>query len=456
MVLESIGDGIIAINSEGDVQTMNAAAERLTGWNKQDALFRPLSDVLVVLNEQARRRFEIPVVQILRFGRMAEIENLVLVSKDESESLIELKISPMKNSAGRTAGAVFSFSDITEKKIKQKNIEFLSYHDQLTGLYNRGFFEAELNRLDTERKLPISLIMADVNGLKITNDVFGHSVGDKLLQTAAAVFKNMSRSEDIVCRLGGDEFVLLLPNTDCRNTEAIVERIRIAIQNIKVESAQISIAFGWATKTNKEEDIDGVLKRAEDYMYRRKLFESPGMRGNTVKVFINTLYQKLPGEKEHSQNVSRISESIGRKLNLKKEEIGELRTAALLHDIGKITVNENILYKPGILNKNEWDEIKRHTEAGCRIVSSVKELTNLAGIILSHHERWDGKGYPQKLKGEEIPVQSRIIAVADAYDAMVSERSYRKAMEKDQAKREISMNAGTQFDPEIVRVFLEQ
>ena len=127
-----------------------------------------------------------------------------------------------------------------------------------------------------------------------------------------------------------------------------------------------------------------------------------------------------------------------------------------MHDIGKITVNENVLYKPGSLSKNEWEEIKRHTESGCRIVSSVKELTNLAGIILSHHERWDGKGYPQKLKGEEIPVQSRIIAVADSYDAMVSERSYRKAMEKDQAKNEISLNAGTQFDPEIVRAFLEQ
>ncbi|EPY2283376.1 HD domain-containing phosphohydrolase [Clostridium sporogenes] len=346
--------------------------------------------------------------------------------------------------------------DIRERKEMENKLEYLSYHDQLTGLYNRRFFEKELKRLDVEKNLPLTIVMADVNGLKLVNDSFGHAAGDELLEKVAEVIKKGCRSNDIIARLGGDEFVILLPKTDIYETEQIVKNINALALKETVSAVNISISFGYGTKKKEGEKIEEILKKAEDYMYKKKLFESPSMRGKTIGAIISTLHEKNKREEEHSHRVSMLCQDMGNALGVTERETEELKTIGLLHDIGKIAIEENILNKREELTEDEWQEIKRHPEIGYRILNTVNDMLEIAEYVLYHHERWDGKGYPKGLKGEEIPLQSRIITIVDAYDAMTSQRSYRNALQEKIAIEELKINSGTQFDPELVRIFIEK
>jgi len=346
--------------------------------------------------------------------------------------------------------------DISERKQMEQVLEYLIFHDQLTGLYNRRFFETELKRLDVERNLPLTIVMADVNGLKLVNDSLGHTNGDELLKKVAEVMQKGCRADDIVARLGGDEFVILLPKTDTKEAEHIIKRIEALALVEKIGSVGLSVSFGYETKDTENEKIQVVLKKAEDHMYKKKLFESPSMRGETINTIISTLHEKNKREEQHSYRVSAICQSIGQAIGLPEEDIKELKTVGLLHDIGKIAIDENILNKPGKLTADEWDKIRSHPEVGYRILNTVNDMSEMAEFVLAHHERWDGKGYPKGLKGEQIPLQSRIIAIADAYDAMTSERSYRDALSEQVAINELKKNAGIQFDPLLIEIFIEE
>jgi len=300
----------------------------------------------------------------------------------------------------------------------------------------------------------LTLIMGDLNGLKVTNDAFGHSAGDDLLKKVTKVLKQCFRQDDIICRYGGDEFVIILTNTDSSATELIVERILALVDQQKIEKGMLSISFGWDTKNDEDDDIFQVLKRAEDNMYKKKLLESPSVRNATIQTIISTLYEKNSREEAHSKRVSDLCVQIGRNLHLSDREISNLKTAGLLHDIGKIVIQDGVLDKQGQLTEHEWIEIKRHPEIGYRILKNTIEMAELAEAVLGHHERWDGKGYPKGLSGEMIELAARIITVADAYDAMTTERPYRKAMSKAAAIQEISKNSGAQFDPQIADIFI--
>ena len=346
--------------------------------------------------------------------------------------------------------------EVTDRKKKEEENLYLSYHDVLTGLYNRRYYEHEIKRLDNERNLPISIIIGDVNGLKLVNDAFGHDKGDELLRKVASAIQNACRKEDIVARWGGDEFVILLPKTKPEEVEGIIKEIKEHYSNEQVNTLRISISFGWDTKREIAEDIQKVLKSAEDFMYKHKIIENEGMRGNTINTIINTLHEKNPREELHSKRVSEICQNIGKAIGFTEIEVSRLKVVGLLHDIGKIAIEEGILNKPGKLTEQERDEIQRHPDIGYRILGSSYEMLELADCILAHHEKWDGSGYPKGLKGEAIPKVARIIAIADSYDAMTSERSYRKPMSENEALAQIRNNAGSQFDPEISRIFVEK
>ena len=376
--------------------------------------------------------------------------------KDGDYRWIWARGEAIRDSSGKAIRIAGSHTDITESKEKQHQIEYLSFFDQLTGLYNRRFFETELKRLDTTRNLPLSLLMVDVNGLKLTNDAFGNAVGDELLKRTSDIIKSVSRDDDIVSRIGADEFVFILTNTNELQARALIKRIKEAAAKRKVANVTVSLACGIGTKTNAQKRISDVFKIAEDDMQRDKISVRSNQRNEMIKIIFRTLFEKAPAEEQHSSQVSRICERIGVSMGLTQNELKNLVTSAALHDIGKISINLAVLDKNGPLDESEWQEVKRHPEAGCNILKSVEVYAPLADIVLSHHERWDGSGYPNGLKGEDIPFQSRIIAVADAFDAMTKERPYKKIMSKQEAIAELKNCAGTQFDPRIVHVFIEK
>lgn len=346
--------------------------------------------------------------------------------------------------------------DITERRQAEEEIRYLSYYDQLTGLYNRRFYAEELRRLDTARNLPITLVMADVNGLKLTNDAFGHLAGDRLLTRIAGVIRLHSRADDIVARIGGDEFIMLLPQTDSDQAEKLVDRIRAAISEEKSDPVVYSVSFGWDTKEEPAQDICKTYINAEDRMYRSKLTESPTMRHDTLKLIIRILITRYSREKLHAKRVSAYSALTAKALGMNTQDVNELRLAAYLHNIGYIGLREELINKPGQYTVTERIELERHPEIGYQLLRAVGRYSDIAQYVLYHHERMDGKGYPSNALAEDIPIQSRIIAIADAYDSMTTASFYRQELSREEAVAELRRNAGTQFDPEIVEVFIEK
>lgn len=454
--LHSLGDGVISVDQKGNVQIMNEVAESLTGWTIREANGLPFEIVFHIINEFTREQCPSPIKQTFDNGKINELDAYtVLISKNGNEIPIEDSTAPILNNDGSIAGAVIVFRDYTDKKQKQEEIIYLSHHDPLTGLYNRHFFEEELKKLDAKRYLPLSLAMFDVNGLKLTNDAFGHLTGDMLLQIVAQTIKKICREDDIISRVGGDEFILLLPKTNYAETEAIISRIYRELEQAKLNDIVISVSVGWETKNSSEQDIMEVYARAEESMYRRKLIESQSMRNKTIQVILKTLNEANQRERIHSENVSKISRKIGEALNLNQELLREIEIAGLLHDIGKIVIDNNILNKRGGLTDAEYEMIKRHPEAGYHILKSADAYISISDYVLAHHERWDGTGYPRGLKDNEIPLAARIITVADAYEAMTAERTYEKVISREEALNELRRCSGAQFDPDIVRVFCE-
>jgi diguanylate cyclase (GGDEF)-like protein/PAS domain S-box-containing protein len=378
------------------------------------------------------------------------------IRPDGEEVWVNMTVTPFHSKTQKEHCHLCMIEDITSRKKAEEEITYLSYYDPLTGLYNRRFYEEELKRINTSRNLPITLVLADVNGLKLTNDAFGHALGDNLLKNVAQVFKKECRTEDVIARIGGDEFVFLLPKTDGNEAQRIIERINNTISEKQREKIICSVSFGWATKHYLKEDIRKIFMHAEDTMYRNKLAESTSMRNETIKLITKTLYQKNRREQLHCERVSKLCELIGNAMRLSPDTVRELKMAGLLHDIGKIGIDENLLNKRGKLTELEWSDMKRHPEIGYHILRSVNEFAPIAKYVLHHHERIDGKGYPRQLKDEEIPMQSKIISIADAYDAMTSHRPYREDLSLSEVVAEFKSNSGSQFDSEILKIFIDQ
>ena len=344
--------------------------------------------------------------------------------------------------------------DITERKRRLEKIEFLSYHDQLTGLYNRRRYKQQIVHMDRPENLPLAVIMADLNGLKLTNDAFGHQMGDVLLTRTADVLRRIC-NEETVFHMGGDEFVLVLPNTGGKSAEEVCRRIQQEVAGESTGMLVFSVSIGYALKQSPQESFNDVFRQAEDDMYRHKLTEGVEMRRRAVHQILQTLYQRSPREMQHSQTVGELCKKIACAMGVSPEMAEQAYQAGVMHDIGKIGIDQDILERTARLDEGELREMRRHSEVGYRLLNSVHGLAHIAPFVLEHHERWDGAGYPKGIAGEKIALIARIIAVADGYDAMVSPRTYKQPMAPNEALCEVRRCAGNQYDPKVARTLVE-
>lgn len=370
------------------------------------------------------------------------------------------RVKPMFNKiTGELQCVVGILIDISKQKEKEHEIRYLAEHDTLTGAYNRSVFETLKNDLTRKKNYPLSVLVADIDGLKLVNDTFGHHVGDKLIKRAAKLLSKHSSKQGRLFRIGGDEFCVLLPRTSSEK----VERIMIEImnecdcenKNKNEEFAYLEISLGHGTVEKDTDSIDNVLLYAEDYMYRRKLLKNKSAHSKVVNQVTTMLHERSKETEEHAHRLIRFTKAIGKHLKLSSSDLDALELFSALHDIGKVGIPDNILLKKGKLTDEEWVIIKRHTSIGYRIACASQEFRHIADNILYHHERWDGNGYPHGLKQEEIPLLSRILAVVDTFDAITENRVYSKAKSEETGIEEIIRNSGTQFDPTIVSAFVE-
>jgi diguanylate cyclase (GGDEF)-like protein len=333
-------------------------------------------------------------------------------------------------------------------------MRYFSFHDALTGLYNRAYFEEELKRLFGSREIQIGILLADVNGLKLVNDAFGHQAGDLLLKRVADILRLACRKEDLIARWGGDEFIVLLTNVNIENLKELEIRIQEACLKDNNEPVPLSISVGYAIK-EKRGTIEELLKITEERMYRKKLDEGPFNR-HRILDYLEDVLEKISSENgKQMENLTSLSNAFAQELGLSEHEKKQLDLLIRFHDLGKITIPQDIINKTIELTPEEWESIKKHSEIGYRIANSSPELAPIAEAILAHHEHWNGRGYPQNLEGEKIPLLARILAIVEAYDVMLRGSSYKAPMTEIQACREIQNQAGKQFDPRLVEVFLK-
>jgi diguanylate cyclase (GGDEF)-like protein len=418
------------------------------------------------------RRWQAALVIALMGGAYAAVLNVLPAIQPQQRWLTTMGIATI-------AGMLISY-------VRDRVLELVARltdaarTDPLTGLLNRRaleeLFAIELDRAARSER-PLSVIIGDLDRFKSVNDRMGHQHGDQTLQALATELGRWKRRIDMAARVGGEEFALILPETDERGAFLVAERLRRATKRLFAEGPfKLTISFGVASFPDHGDDPEMLLRAADQALYAAKnmgrdrsviysadvsrmLSESNGqgatdeLRLATVLSVAEALDVRDHGSANHSQAVGRYAHMAAQELGLDADHAERVRLAGLLHDVGKIGVSEAMLVKPGPLDEAEWVEVHTHPEIAGRLLAGT-EFEDLRSWILAHHERIDGSGYPLGLKGDEIPLEARILAVADAWEAMTADRVYSGALSEEAAREELIAGSGTQFDGAVVEAFL--
>ncbi len=466
-IIDFLPDATFVIDRGGTVIAWNRAMEEMTGVRKEDMLGKGDYAYSVPFYGEPRRLLIDLVFDEDRYTEQkyeyTDRRDTTIIAEVYISSLYEGeggylwgKASPLLDSEGNVVGAIESIRDITIRKNAEEQLKYLSLHDYLTGLYNRTFFEEGVRRAADGRFDPIGIIVCDVDGLKFVNDTLGHDAGDSILVAAANIIGSVFRKGDIVARIGGDEYAVLLTHSSEKTVEEACGRIKDAIEKYNQTEPEIplNISMGFAVGGKETASVSDLFKEADNNMYREKLHRSQSARSAIVQTLMKALEAMDFITEGHALRLQDYVTALARAIGMPHHSVSDLNLLAKFHDIGKVGVRDSILFKPGPLTTEEAVEMQRHSEIGHRIARSAPDLVPIADWILKHHEWCDGSGYPLGIKGEEIPLECRILAIADAYDAMTSDRPYRKAMTHESAVNELKKYAGVQFDPALVANFL--
>lgn len=455
LILNSTAEAIYGIDMNGICSFCNASCVRLLGYESQEELLG--KNMHRQIHHSRRDKTPIPaadcsILRTLRLGTGHESGDEVFWRADGTCFDVEYRSHPQILD-GIVVGGVITFMDITDRKRKEEEIRYLSCHDTLTGLHNRRCLEEGIAELDIPDNLPMTIIFADINGLKMTNDIFGHAAGDRLIQKSAEILRSATREGDKIARVGGDEFIIILPKTDGSGAKKVLSRIREGFADARVAAIKCSISLGLDTKSDETRPLREVFSGAENAMYRDKVLNRDTTHKDMIDNLIETLHTRSGVERQHSIVVRDLCGKLGRRMGLPETEVLKLMRAGFLHDIGKVVLDESILEKYP-LSDDEYGRMRGHSVAGYRILNLFDDTLDLAEYVYCHHERWDGTGYPRGLKGNQIPLLSRMLYVVETYERILARIDLPEAEGMSFALKEIIGGANTQFDPKVARFFV--
>lgn len=459
-IVLSMNEAILVVDALGRVESLNGPAQKLTGWTQDEAVGKPYQMIYCCNNQEAYGPKRDPIGEVFEHGlassakAMTGGEQFILTTRAGQTFTVIDRVSPLLNGQGIVNGVLCVFRDVSRREMNRERIAQLTFRDSLTGLHNRVFFDQEFPRLDSPENLPLSILVGDLNGLKLTNDIFGHSVGDELLISVAQTFLEVCRPDDRVFRWGGDEFVVLLPRTTLEEAQELRERLWQALAGRSVGPIKLHLPIGCSTKERVEDDIQIIWQIAEEDMYWKKTLGQGTFQRDILENIKHELFLRSEIEKEHAERVSKLAEEFGCYLGLSQNNQRKLREAGLVHDIGKIVLEPELLVKSYPLKPFELHETKRHPLVGFRLLNFFEETADLAGAVLAHHEQWDGGGYPKGLKGDDIPFLGRILAIIETYDRVRNNPSAQN-VSANEALAVVEAGAGIRFDPALCNSFLE-
>lgn len=429
-------------------------------------------DILSDINECALRVLPIEEKEKNKLSLDMLLERLKLSHfpvSGELESSMEMSLSRgsrtfhyqvnyklLRDSHDRILGRLFVFYDLTKNTEMLHTLEHLANVDSLTGLNNKYHFNNSVGTYDSEQNFPLSIVVFDIDGLKTINSIFGDSMGDHVIWYTATSIRSMLPDHAYLARIDGDETILLLPETTEIQAADLARSIVNHVEHGHNFEFELSLAYGIACKTSEASgSIQQLLSIARNNMECKKLLNRRSEKSALVDSLMKTLNQSDFETEEHCNRVKVLSHNIGIRMGLSESDLTALELLAMLHDIGKLSVPINILRKPGKLTEKEWALMQQHSIKGYHITNTSQELSIISNLVLCHHEHWDGSGYPNAMKGTEIPLLSRIISVVDAFDVMTHDRPYHSAIPVTDAIAELKRCSGQQFDPEIVQVVVD-
>lgn len=443
LIIQGMNNGVMLFDFEHKLITCNPIAKSIYKVNDQDFQTLDLHHFI----ESHKLPFD--------SGNNNEQSYDISTSIDGNQKWYHVNFHNMYDKKQKYLGSLLLMHDDTNRKLSLQQTEYMANHDYLTGLYNRFYYLSQKDTIIQQENYPISLVCWNINGLKIINDIYGNEKGDEAVKSVASVIQTAIDNNDLVFRFEGDEIIVLLLNTREKEAVRAMQMVQESICGIFINDIQVTAEFGVATIFNDETTLEKVYVNAKTIMTHKKMLNHKSLKSSIIESLKKSLKENNYDTEEHAERTSSMALLLGKRLGLSDGELNELELLAMLHDIGKLSIPDKILNKPTKLDDDEFEQIKMHTVKGYEIARITPELVDIAEYILHHHERWDGTGYPSQLKGEEIPLLSRIISIIDSHDVMTHDRVYHKAMTEEEAIAEIKRCSGTQFDPHIAKVFIE-